>query len=49
MLKSSYTNERFTAAGTDVVGSSPREFGELIKRELEQNSKVIKAVGMRAD
>ena len=49
VLKTSYTNERFTAAGTDVVGSSPREFGELIKRELEQNSKVIKAVGMRAD
>ena len=49
VLKTSYANERFTAAGTDVVGSSPREFGELIKRELEQNSKVIKAVGMRAD
>ena len=49
VLKTSYANERFTAAGTDVVGSSSREFGELIKRELEQNSKVIKAVGMRAD
>ena len=49
VLKTSYANERFTAAGTDVVGSSPREFGELIKRELEQNSKLIKAVGMRAD
>ena len=49
MLKTPYAQERFTAAGTDVVGSSPKEFGELIRRELAQNSKVIKAVGMRAD
>jgi tripartite-type tricarboxylate transporter receptor subunit TctC len=49
VLKTSYVQERFAAAGTDVVGSSPREFGELIKRELAQNSKVIKAVGMKAD
>jgi tripartite-type tricarboxylate transporter receptor subunit TctC len=49
VLKTPYAQERFAAAGTDVVGSSPREFAELIKRELAQNSKVIKAVGMRAD
>ncbi|MGH8620412.1 MAG: Bug family tripartite tricarboxylate transporter substrate binding protein, partial [Burkholderiales bacterium] len=49
VLKTSYTKERFAAAGTDVVGNSPKEFGELIKRELEQNSKIIKAVGMKAD
>jgi len=49
MLKTPYAQERFMAAGTDIVGSSPKEFGELIRRELAQNSKVIKAVGMRAD
>ena len=49
VLKTPYAQERFAAAGTDVVGNSPKEFGELIKRELAQNSKVIKAVGMRAD
>lgn len=49
VLRTPYAQERFTAAGTDVVGSSPKEFGELIRRELAQNSKVIKAVGMRAD
>ncbi len=49
VLKTPYAQERFAAAGTDIVGSSPKEFGELIKRELAQNSKVIKAVGMRAD
>ena len=49
VLKTPYAHERFAAAGTDVVGSSPQEFGGLIKRELAQNSKVIKAVGMHAD
>ncbi|MEO7726368.1 MAG: tripartite tricarboxylate transporter substrate binding protein [Burkholderiales bacterium] len=49
VLKTPYAQERFAAAGTDIVGSSPKEFGELIKRELAQNSKVIKAVGMKAD
>jgi tripartite-type tricarboxylate transporter receptor subunit TctC len=49
VLKTPYAHDRFTAAGTDVVGSSPKEFGELIKRELDQNAKVIKAVGMKAD
>jgi len=41
--------ERLAAPGTDVVGNSPKEFAEQIRRELEQNGKVIKAVGMKAD
>lgn len=49
VLKMQSVRERFEAAGTEVVGSSPKEFGELIRRELAQNSKVIKAVGMKAD
>ena len=48
-LKTPYARERFAAAGTDIVGSSPQEFRDQIKRELEQNGKVIKAVGMKAD
>lgn len=49
VLKTPYAKERFAAQGTDLVGSSPKVFGALINRELAQNSKVIKAVGMRAD
>jgi tripartite-type tricarboxylate transporter receptor subunit TctC len=49
ILKTPYAKERFTAAGTDIVGSSPQEFAAQIRRELEQNGKVIKAVGMKAD
>ena len=41
--------EKFAAAGTDTVGSSPQEFAQHIKKELAQNERVIKAVGMKAD
>lgn len=49
VLKVPETRERLAFLGTDVVGSSPQEFAAFIHRELEQNSKVIKAVGMKAD
>ncbi|HSQ02438.1 MAG TPA: tripartite tricarboxylate transporter substrate-binding protein, partial [Burkholderiales bacterium] len=48
-LKVPSVRERIAASGTDVVGNSPKEFAEQIRRELEQNEKVIKAVGMKAD
>ena len=41
--------EKFAASGTDPVGNTPAEFAKMINRELEQNKKVIQAVGMRAD
>ena len=49
ILKTSDVRERLAASGTDVVGNSPKEFTEQIRRELDQNGKVIKAVGMKAD
>ena len=49
VLRLPYTRERFAATGTDVVGSSPQEFAQQIRRELEQNSKVIKSVGMKGE
>jgi tripartite-type tricarboxylate transporter receptor subunit TctC len=48
-LKTPYAKERITASGTDIVGSTPKEFAAQIQRELVQNMKVIKAVGMKAD
>ena len=41
--------EKFAASGTDAIGNTPQEFAKMIHRELEQNKKVIQAVGMRAD
>lgn len=49
VLKLPDVREKFSAAGTDTVGSSPQEFARQIKKELEQNEKVIRAVGMKAD
>ncbi|MBI4192621.1 MAG: tripartite tricarboxylate transporter substrate binding protein [Betaproteobacteria bacterium] len=49
VLKLPDTRERFAAAGSDIVGSSPKEFALFIDRELKQNSKLIKAIGMKAD
>lgn len=49
VLKQPETRERLAFLGTDVVGSSPQEFAAFIRRELEQNGKVIKAVGMKAE
>lgn len=49
VLKMPDVRAKFEAQGTDPVGLGPKEFGDMIKRELALNSKVIKQVGMRAD
>ena len=49
VLKMPDVKERFASQGTDPVGLGPKDFGAMIDRELALNSKVIKAVGMRAD
>jgi len=49
VLKQPETRKRLAALGTDVVGNSPQEFAAYIQRELAQNSKVIKAAGMKAE
>ena len=49
VLKTPEVKERFASQGTDPVGLPPKEFAQMIRQELAQNSKVIKAVGMKAD
>jgi tripartite-type tricarboxylate transporter receptor subunit TctC len=49
VLRQPETRDKFAASGTDAVGNTPQEFAKMIHRELEQNKKVIQAVGMRAD
>jgi tripartite-type tricarboxylate transporter receptor subunit TctC len=48
-LKLPDVKEKFAQQGTETVGLGPKEFGEMIRRELALNSKVIKAVGMKGD
>ncbi len=40
--------ERMTSQGVDVVNRKPAEFAALIKREIAQWAKVIKAAGIKA-
>lgn len=49
VLKMPDVKERFASQGTDPVGLDPKAFGKMIADELALNSKVIKAVGMKAD
>ena len=49
VLKMPDIRERFASQGTDPVGLPPKEFGQMIDKELALNSKVIKSVGMKAD
>jgi tripartite-type tricarboxylate transporter receptor subunit TctC len=49
VLRQPETRDKFAASGTDAIGNTPQEFAKMIHRELEQNKKVIQAVGMRAD
>jgi tripartite-type tricarboxylate transporter receptor subunit TctC len=41
--------ERVSGLGADLVGNSPDEFREFLKKELATWSKVVKEVGMRID
>jgi tripartite-type tricarboxylate transporter receptor subunit TctC len=40
---------RLTADGSALVGSTPAQFGELIKSEIAKWAKVIKAAGIKAE
>jgi len=48
-LKKSDVSDKLTAAGVEPVGSSPRDFAELIKTERNRLGKVIKDAGIRDD
>ena len=41
--------ERHFSIGVETVGSSPAEFGAMIKSDLVKWGKVIKDLGIRAD
>jgi tripartite-type tricarboxylate transporter receptor subunit TctC len=48
-LKVTEVRQRLAAVGTEVEGSSPREFAAFLTRELAQNSRIIKAAGIKVE
>ncbi len=47
VLKRAEIIERMMAAGADPVGSTPEEFGEKIKNDLQEFGKLVPALGMK--
>ena len=41
--------ERFAGEGVDVVGNSPADFGEFLRKEAAKWASVIKASGIRIE
>ncbi len=41
--------DRLTAGGMDIVGSTPAELGEVIKRDYAKWTRLIKETGLKAD
>jgi len=46
VLKQPDTQARLAATGSEIEGTTPREFSEKIERELKRNQELVKAVGM---
>lgn len=49
VVRSQETQSQFTALGADAVGSSPDEFAEFVRRDLEQYAKIVKLSGAKVD
>ncbi len=49
MLRQPDIKERFFNVGVETVGSSPEEFTDSIKLDIERWEKVIREAGIRAD
>jgi tripartite-type tricarboxylate transporter receptor subunit TctC len=41
--------ERLTAGGMDLVGSTPAEFTEVVRRDFAKWSRLVKEAGLKAD
>ena len=49
ILKQPDVQQKMNAAGFDLIGGTPQDFGALIKAESEKWVPVIKAAGIKID
>lgn len=49
MVRTREVREGLLAQGSDLVGSTPEEFGRHLRSEIDKWSKVVQASGLRAD
>ncbi len=49
VLKEPAVQEKFHSLGLDIIGNTPQEFGEFIKKDIAKWAKVVKDSGAKAD
>ena len=49
VLKEPAVQEKFRSLGLDIIGNTPQEFGEFLKKDIVKWAKVVKDSGARAD
>ncbi len=49
IMRQPQMREKFIASGVDPLGSTPEQFGEFIRSEIEKWGKVVKATGMKLE
>jgi tripartite-type tricarboxylate transporter receptor subunit TctC len=49
IVRNAEVKERFFAQGLEVVGGTPEQYAQHLRDELQLNTRIIKAAGIRAD
>ncbi len=49
VLKEPEVQDKFRSLGLDIIGNSPKEFGEFLKKDIVKWAKVVKDSGAKAD
>ena len=49
VVRSPGIQSQFAALGADAVGSSPDEFAEFVRRDMENYAKIVKLSGAKVD
>jgi len=49
ILREPDVRERLTSVGAEIVGSTPEEFGAMIRSEIDKLAKVVRAAKIRID
>jgi tripartite-type tricarboxylate transporter receptor subunit TctC len=49
MLQTADVRDKLTALGAEIVGGSPKDFGDHIRREIPRWAKVVKSINVQLD
>ncbi|MGZ5172383.1 MAG: tripartite tricarboxylate transporter substrate binding protein, partial [Burkholderiales bacterium] len=49
MLQTADVRDKLTALGAEIVGGSPKDFADHIRREIPRWAKVVKSINVQLD